>query len=245
MSSIAVSALFTLSTLTLLPSSGNCLEIPKWSDIFSALQPYKSEQDQMLEEVNEAENGEPRLGFVQLPNTGGFNATINLTGHIILGLGIAASLLLHMFFSAFNQKDYYNQHYRRYNSRSGYWAQQHKDSYRSDYFVESRDTSSYLDIITVLDEAIQSHTGGSADANQCADKFLCQVLSEGMENVSTSQNSLRSFLWKKLSSANNDVFDSWLKNSGQREICQGLSTKCFLDPYEIKAVLDSPLSEWQ
>ena len=41
------------------------------------------------------------------------------------------------------------------------------------------------------------------------------------------------------------MFDSWLKNSGQREICQGLSTKCFLDPYEIKAVLDSPLSEWQ
>jgi hypothetical protein len=41
-------------------------------------------------------------------------------------------------------------------------------------------------------------SGGSADANQCADKFLCQVLSEGMENVSTSQNSLRSFLWKKL-----------------------------------------------
>lgn len=224
MSSIAVSALFTLSTLTLLPSSGNCLEIPKWSDIFSALQPYKSEQDRMLEEVDE--NGEPRLGFVQLNSgTTTFNATLNLTGHILLGLGIASSLLLYMFFNAFDTVgggDDYG------------FASKNK-----------RDTSSYLDIITVLDEAIQSHTGGSADANQCADKFLCQVLSEGMENVSTSQNSLRSFLWKKLSSANNDVFDSWLKNSGQREICQGFSTKCFLDPYEIKAVLDSPLSEWQ
>lgn len=222
-----MSALFTLSTLTLLPSSGNCLEIPKWSDIFSALQPYKSEQDRMLDVLDDAENnGEPRLGFVQLNSgTTTFNATLNLTGHILLGLGIASSLLLYMFFNAFDTVgggDDYG------------FASKNK-----------RDTSSYLDIITVLDEAIQSHTGGSADANQCADKFLCQVLSEDMENVSTSQNSLRRFLWKKLSSANNDVFDSWLKNSGQREICQGLSTKCLLDPYEIKAVLDSPLSEWQ
>lgn len=220
-----MSALFTLSTLTLLPSNGNCLEIPKWSDIFSALQPHKSEQDRMLE-VDEAENGEPRLGFVQLNSgTTTFNATLNLTGHILLGLGIASSLLLYMFFNAFDTVgggDDYG------------FASKNK-----------RDTSSYLDIVTVLDEAIQSHSGGSADANQCADKVLCQVLSEGMENVSTSQNSLRSFLWKKLSSANNDMFDSWLKNSGQREICQGFSTKCFLDPYEIKAVLDSPLSEWQ
>jgi len=144
MSSIAVSALFTLSTLTSLPSSGNCLEIPKWSDIFSALQPYKSEQDRMLEEVDE--NGEPRLGFVQLNSgTTTFNATLNLTGHILLGLGIASSLLLYMFFNAFDTVgggDDYG------------FASKNK-----------RDTSSYLDIITVLDEAIQSHTGGSADAN--------------------------------------------------------------------------------
>ena len=68
--------------------------------------------------------------FSQLPNQG-FNATINLTGHIILGLGIAAALLLHMFFTAFDRKDYsyYNErslyhepsyyHGRRFNSRSG------------------------------------------------------------------------------------------------------------------------------
>ena len=55
-----------------------------------------------------------------------------------------------------------------------------------------------MDIITLLDEAIQSHTGGSADANLCADKFLCQLLSDGEENISPSNNTLRSFLWKKL-----------------------------------------------
>ena len=48
----------------------------------------------------------------QLP-TSGFNATINLSGPIILGLGIASSLLLYMFFSAFNQRDYH-QLYSRY-----------------------------------------------------------------------------------------------------------------------------------
>lgn len=220
----ATVSLFALSALTLL-HSGNCLEIPKWADIFSALKPYRSEHDQMLHEVDEAENGEPRLGFVQLNSgTTTFNATLNLTGHILLGLGIASSLLLYMFFNAFDTVG------------GG-------DDYG--FARNKRDTSSYLDIITVLDEAIQSHTGGSADANQCADKFICQVLTEGLEKSHSSKNSLRSFLWKKLSHANNEVFNTWLENSGQNETCQELSTKCFLDPYEIKAVLDSPLTEWQ
>ena len=41
--------------------------------------------------------------FLQL-NSGSttYNATLNLTGHILLGLGIASSLLLYMFFNAFD-----------------------------------------------------------------------------------------------------------------------------------------------
>ena len=54
----------------------------------------------------------PHFPLFQLP-TSGFNATINLSGPIILGLGIASSLLLYMFFSAFNQRDYH-QLYSRY-----------------------------------------------------------------------------------------------------------------------------------
>merc|ERR1711997_601638 len=212
----AAVSLFALSAFVLL-QSGNCLEIPKWADIFSALQPYKDEVDQ-------AENGEPRLGFVQLNSgTTTFNATLNLTGHILLGLGIASSLLLYMFFNAFDTVG------------GG-------DDYG--FARNQRDTTSYLDIITVLDEAIQSHTGGSADANICADKVICHVLSDGMVKGSTSENSLRSFLWKELSSANNDLLRSWQEN-GQNQTCEEFSRKCFLDPYEIKAVLDSQLSEWQ
>jgi len=220
--SVAVS-LFTLCTLVSSLQCGNCLEIPKWADIFSALQPYKDENNQMLEEVDEADNGEPRLGFVQLNSgTTTFNATLNLTGHILLGLGIASSLLLYMFFNAFDTV-----------GGDGYGFAKNK-----------RDTSSYMDIITLLDEAIQSHTGGSADANLCADKFLCQLLSDGEENISPSNNTLRSFLWKKLSNVNNDLLVSWREN-GQSKTCLELSTKCFLDPYEIKAVLNSPITEWQ
>ena len=44
------------------------------------------------------------LLFNQQLNSGTttFNATLNLTGHILLGLGIASSLLLYMFFNAFD-----------------------------------------------------------------------------------------------------------------------------------------------
>ena len=50
-------SLFALSAFTLLQPS-DCLEIPKWADIFSALRPS--------EVVQEADNGDPRLGFVQV-----------------------------------------------------------------------------------------------------------------------------------------------------------------------------------
>jgi hypothetical protein len=51
------------------------------------------------------EDGTERIGVVSL-NTGttSFNTTLNLTGHILLGLGIATSLLLCMFLQALNQE---------------------------------------------------------------------------------------------------------------------------------------------
>ena len=49
------------------------------------------------------EEGEPRVGFIQL-NSGStsFNTTLNLTGPILLGLGIAAATLFYAYFNAFN-----------------------------------------------------------------------------------------------------------------------------------------------
>merc|ERR1719402_734683 len=59
-----------------------------------------SEKDQ--EPDLEFSEGSPRLGFVQL-NSGStsFNTTLNLTGPILLGLGIAAATLFYAYFHAF------------------------------------------------------------------------------------------------------------------------------------------------
>merc|ERR1712029_447499 len=66
-----------------------------WTDIFPGLQPYK--------DSNEKEDGDPRVGFIQL-NSGStsFNTTLNLTGPILLGIGIAAATLFYAYFNAFN-----------------------------------------------------------------------------------------------------------------------------------------------
>ena len=51
----------TFITLIFTPAS-LALQIPKWSDVFSSLEPYKDPETLLLEE----EDGEPRLGFVQV-----------------------------------------------------------------------------------------------------------------------------------------------------------------------------------
>merc|ERR1712227_734283 len=66
-----------------------------WAQIFPALQPYQDHEEE--------ESGDPRVGFIQL-NSGStsFNTTLNLTGPILLGLGIAAATLFYAYFNAFN-----------------------------------------------------------------------------------------------------------------------------------------------
>lgn len=51
----------------------------------------------------EEEAGDARVGFIQLNSgTSSFNTTLNLTGPILLGLGIAAATLFYAYFNAFN-----------------------------------------------------------------------------------------------------------------------------------------------
>ena len=59
---------------------------------------WDPDADQLILE----EPGEARLGLVQL-NSGStnFNTTLNLTGPILLGLGIAAATLFYAYFNAF------------------------------------------------------------------------------------------------------------------------------------------------
>ena len=56
-----------------------------------------------FQDPHEEEEGEARVGFIQLNSgTSSFNTTLNLTGPILLGLGIAAATLFYAYFNAFN-----------------------------------------------------------------------------------------------------------------------------------------------
>ena len=56
------------------------------------------------QEPEQQEDGEARVGFIQLNSgTSSFNTTLNLTGPILLGLGIAAATLFYAYFNAFNK----------------------------------------------------------------------------------------------------------------------------------------------
>ncbi|TRY67083.1 hypothetical protein TCAL_08041 [Tigriopus californicus] len=85
--------------------------LPSWSDLFSSLRPFQdpteSPEDMGLDEES------ARLGFVQLGPGTSFNTTLNLTGHILLGLGIASSLLAFIYIRSFVQgsKGAYSQDY--------------------------------------------------------------------------------------------------------------------------------------
>ena len=57
-----MNAKVTTCVLIICLNQASALAIPKWSDIFSSLQPYKDPETLMLEE----EEGEPRVGFVQV-----------------------------------------------------------------------------------------------------------------------------------------------------------------------------------
>merc|ERR1711953_186897 len=197
------------------------LQIPKRSDVFSSLEPYKDPETLLLEEEDA---GEARLGFVQLPNTG-FNATLNLSGHIILGLGIAASLMWYMFLSAFNRgSDHY--YYGGYNRRYG-------DDY--DY-VEKRSVD---DLSAVLDEAILAHSFGAMDVKTCGDKVLCEIFipKESLEDAlpQLSSHTLRNLVREKFRDRG-EFLD--LKR------CQYLSKSfCSLTAQQIEAIIDTPIPE--
>lgn len=74
--------------------------LPSWSDLFPSLRPFQDPSEESVDDMG-LDEGSARLGFVQLNSgTNSFNTTLNLTGHILLGLGIASALLARMFLEA-------------------------------------------------------------------------------------------------------------------------------------------------
>merc|ERR1712079_530199 len=137
--------------------------LPKWSDIFSSLEPYKDEETLMLEEMED--NGEPRIGFVQL-NSGSttYNATLNLTGHILLGLGIASSLLLYMFFNAFDSAGD-SSGYSEESSGYGFFNRRSKRSIEEE-----------AELTFMVGDAIDQYTLSENAGNFCKEKLMCEAV---------------------------------------------------------------------
>jgi len=126
---------FCLLLLTGLQSAAQAFSLPSWSDLFSSLKPFKDPsappayvplssgkeftKDDLEEyKLSLADQGSPRFGIVQLGSSGtSYNVTLNLTGHILMGLGIATSLLLYMFLNGMDNAGYgYGHHSSGYNS---------------------------------------------------------------------------------------------------------------------------------
>lgn len=146
--------------------------LPSWSDLFSGLQPhhpqeYKSSDDFSIladQDLLDGEEGTARLGFVQL-NSGatGFNATINLTGHILLGLGIASALLMYMFIRAFDQGDGGS----GYGSGSGYGRKKRS-------LLDPEDEISY--VLPMLEKMEAKLEAGDVIGEECFARATCEAV---------------------------------------------------------------------
>jgi len=135
-----------------------------WTDIFPGLQPYK--------DSNEKEDGDPRVGFIQL-NSGStsFNTTLNLTGPILLGLGIAAATLFYAYFNAFNGRKK-----RSVSDRDDILGSVGTDIDTNDV---DRQLLTVLDAIELVDTLEQFLDSVGVNSNQCRLRTVCELYSRG------------------------------------------------------------------
>merc|ERR1719383_1302205 len=130
-----------------------------WSDFIPGLKPYQDTSE--MEFLEEA--GTARLGFVQL-NSGStsFNTTLNLTGPILLGLGIAAATLFYAYFNAFQDGSAY---YRRKRSLSDLLT---KD-------IPPSDLVTVLDSISIIHDLEDSLVLTGLNTPSCKMRAVCGI----------------------------------------------------------------------
>merc|ERR1711997_889506 len=120
-------SMYILFVIVISVHAASAFTLPAWSDIFSSLKPVSnmgsnvdnSRLHELLgrsddfDELNLMEEGEARYGLVQLGTGENFNVTLNLSGLILLGLGLSTALLAYMFLDAFKDdgKDSYHSGY--------------------------------------------------------------------------------------------------------------------------------------
>merc|ERR1719282_1323982 len=133
-----------------------------WTDIFPGLQPYKEPE----------EDGEARVGFIQLNSgTSSFNTTLNLTGPILLGLGIAAATLFYAYFNAFNGRKK-----RSVSDRDDILGTVGTDIDTNDV---DRQLLTVLDAIELVDTLEQFLDSVGVNSNQCRLRTVCELYSRG------------------------------------------------------------------
>lgn len=202
--------------------------LPKWSDIFSSLEPYKDEETLMLEEMED--NGEPRIGFVQL-NSGSttYNATLNLTGHILLGLGIASSLLLYMFFNAFDSAGD-SGGYSEESSGYGFFNRRSKRSIEEE-----------AELTFMVGDAIDQYTLSENAGNFCKEKLMCEAVKlYSNHHQSTEKNPIKTL--KDVLHREFSLLDSISQNHTRKKCQDGIPRDCPLEMQAIKAILATPLT---
>lgn len=187
-----------------------------WTDFVPGLSPYQDPSELK-------EDGTARLGFVQL-NSGStsFNTTLNLTGPILLGMGIAAATLFYAYFNAFQ------------GGSSGY----NRNKRSVDDSPLSAPTTT--DLITVLDSISLIHTLEDSLAliglksAPCKLRAVCEIHQDGhpmpevdtvAEVVKMVVERLRKGEWEEV-----DVLGSnWMKaaEEGRRgDECSKLYSEC-------------------
>jgi len=200
--------------------------LPKWSDIFSSLEPYKDEETLMLEEMED--NGEPRIGFVQL-NTGSttYNSTLNLTGPILLGLGIASSLLMYMFFNAFGASN---------NDYGGGYG----DGFFRNHF-KKRSIEEEAELTFMVGDAIDQYTLSENAGNFCKEKLMCEAVKlYSNHHQSTEKNPIKTL--KDVLHREFSLLDSISQNHTRKKCQDGIPRDCPLEMQAIKAILATPLT---
>jgi len=179
---------FLLVVVGLQPAA-QAFSLPSWSDLFSGLKPYKDPsapatyvplssgkeftRDDLEEyKLSLADQGSPRFGIVQLGSSGtSYNVTLNLTGHILMGLGIATSLLLYMFLNGMDNAGYgYGHQSSGYNSYDR--ALRTK---RSDPWLTGDEPEQVEDILSAFERQLEAavENAGSEGSNSIIDHPDC------------------------------------------------------------------------
>jgi len=225
-------AMYMLLVIVSSVHAASAFTLPAWSDIFSSLKPVRnmgpnldnSQLHELLgrsedfDELNLMEEGEPRYGLVQLGTGTGtaYNVTLNLTGHILMAIGISLYLLMYMWFKAMGG---YNSGYHYVKRRSFREKRALDDEEKAMVEMLYRILSSLSeeqvdDVLKQFEKEVikqasekQGILGSQSFGEDCVKQFLCRLLvSDSAMELSRASSKMR--VMNLLQDALNETDDS-------------------------------------